>query len=654
MHVAGMLLGCLLSAAVPDGRGVRSADIVAEAMQLPAGSAVTGQRFTLLAGLSSTSDRGQQLKIVRAYWRLVEAAADYTFCRDHVKGLEHIRTGGRGEASLRLAATTATAQLRDAELAAVRAQYELAELARLPAGSSPPLPVDAPLVLRYDTKFDQLFAARTPPDGARLSDKTLPIQHQAIEDRAAAVQAAEDASAAVAESYRDGRGDAAAVVACSRELLRQQRAFIETVCAYNRNIADYALLVVPPTTTPQELVTILLGPNAKTGGPAGAGGDQAVRATSATEPILSSPMRSPGRNEPTLAPPRPKNESTAAPSRGGWKGTEPATTPLPDALKPVGKNEPPLRPPQPDPPSDVPSVIEGPMVPVNPLPMPSGPRTRKTNKPPIRPPEAIDGFGHSPAVAPLYPTLVAAMPPARAKQLAVMLYEDRSLPKDAGKPIGLGDCLLRDGDVDHRATVEAYWLVRQRAAEFQVAAEQAGLLAAIEPVVLERRNQPSGAADMLRLQTAQLAAKATMDDSRVALIEAQYALALRIGALADAAWSLASTLPHTGDYDLKLEVQPVSLRESWPVERLAAMVPGLKQSVQERAAAVVDADAARVDAIDRYALGGVAIGQAIEGVDEQAEQTFAFLEAVSKYNRATVLRPGTPASKLAAALVARP
>ena len=170
-------------------------------------------------------------------------------------------------------------------------------------------------------------------------------------------------------------------------------------------------------------------------------------------------------------------------------------------------------------------------------------------------------------------------------------------------------------------TVEAYWLVRQRAAECQVAAEQAGLLATIEPVVLERRNQPSGAADMLRLQTAQLAAKATMDDSRVAKIEAQYALAPRIGALADAAWPLASTLPHTGDYDLKLEVQPVSLRKSWPVERLAAMVPGLKQSVQERAAAVVDADDARVSAIDRYAHGGVAIDQAIEGVDEQTKQT---------------------------------
>ncbi len=303
MHVAGMLLGCLLLAPGADGHGIRSADIVAEAMQLPAGSAVTGQRLTLLAALSSTPDRGQQLKTVRAYWRLVQAAANYTFCRDYVKGLERIKMGGQGDASLRLAATAATAQLRDAELAAVGAQYELAELARLPAGASPPLPADAPLVLAYDTKFNQLFAGRTPPEGARLSDKTLPIQRQAIEDRAAAVQAADDALSAVSENYRNGRGDAAAVVACSRELLRQQRAFIQTVCAYNRNIANYVLLVVAPTATPQDLVTYLIGPAAaKTASPVGPVGDQSVRPTAATEPIPPNPMRQPTTGQPTPAP----------------------------------------------------------------------------------------------------------------------------------------------------------------------------------------------------------------------------------------------------------------------------------------------------------------------------------------------------------------
>lgn len=174
MHVAGLLLGCLLFASASDAHRARSSDIVGEAMQLPAGSTVTGQRLTLLAAISSTSDRGQQLKIVRAYWRLVQAAADYTFCRNYMKGLE-LKTGGRGSATLRLAATAAAAELRDTELGAVHAQYELAELARLPANSSPPLPANAPLVLPYDTAFNQLFAGKTPPDGCGCRTKRFPF-----------------------------------------------------------------------------------------------------------------------------------------------------------------------------------------------------------------------------------------------------------------------------------------------------------------------------------------------------------------------------------------------------------------------------------------------------------------------------------------------
>ena len=76
MQITGMLLGCLLLGA---GHPVQPQEIVAEAMLLPVGSAVTGQPLTLLAALGSTSDRNQQLQIVRTYWRLTQAIADYRF-----------------------------------------------------------------------------------------------------------------------------------------------------------------------------------------------------------------------------------------------------------------------------------------------------------------------------------------------------------------------------------------------------------------------------------------------------------------------------------------------------------------------------------------------------------------------------------------------
>jgi hypothetical protein len=119
-------------------------------------------------------------------------------------------------------------------------------------------------------------------------------------------------------------------------------------------------------------------------------------------------------------------------------------------------------------------------------------------------------------------------------------------------------------------------------------------------------------------------------------------------------------VPHSGGYDLKQDAQPRSVADSWPVRRLAAMMPGLGQSVQERAGAVVDADAARVAVAEKYAAGTTTIEEAIAAVNEQADQSQAFLEAIAAYNGAIaeyatiVLPPGTPVGKLAGALVAKP
>ena len=271
--------------------------------------------MTLLSALSATTARGQQLQIVRAYWRLAQAVAEYHFCWDHAKTLDRIKMAGRADASLRLAESTAAAQLREAELNATRKQFELSELLRSPPGSPLPLPSDRPLVVPYRTSYKELFASRTPPEPARLAEKILPIQRQAIDDRAAAVQAAEDAFVAVTDDLQTGRSSTAAVASCSRELLRQQRAFAEAVGSYNRNIADYALMVVASGTSAQDLVNILIGPPQSTGtsAPSGAAppsgtapptgtsppsgmappsnNGRAVRTTSGEEPIETTPAR---------------------------------------------------------------------------------------------------------------------------------------------------------------------------------------------------------------------------------------------------------------------------------------------------------------------------------------------------------------------------
>jgi hypothetical protein len=546
--------------------------------------------------------------------------------------------------------------LHQAELEATRAQYELARLLRLPAGASLPLPADRPHVGAYRTNFQALFAGRTPPEPAALMERILPIRRQAIDEQAAAVQAAEDVLAAATDPQQNGQGDVAYVTACSQELLRQQRAFIRTVCDYNVNIAEYGLAVTGPAVSPQGLVAILIGPVQRAAAP-----ESSVQPAGASESIAD-PTRQATRDGwkttgPTLAPPRDvvkKNEPTLAPPR--------------DALQPAGKNEPTLAPPRAEAGKEPAQLEAKPTVPGGRSGVaPVLPEPRTANKPvlaassaPVSSGDVRGGDAALPAASPLYPALLDAAPGVRAKQLTIALHWDRSLPQGIGKPLNLLDCLMRDSGTDRRATIDAYWRVRQRAAEYQVLAQQIELLEVLGPVALERRNEPSGAVEMLRLRRAQLAAQASLREAHVALIEAQYALALRLGATDDSAWPLASTVPHAGKYLLMLEAQPQAVAQSWPVRRLAATIPGLGESVQQHAEAVVEADAARAAAAERYGAGRAPIDQAIEGVATQTKQTLALLETLTDYNRAiaeyalTVLPPATAADRLVTALVVKP
>ncbi len=293
-------------------RPTRAAELVADAVRLPADAPLAGQPLGLLDVLSPTPDRRAEAEIVRAYWRVFEAVAGYRFALEYDKSVSSLRGRGSEEALLRAAREAAAAQLRQSELDAARAQYELAGLLRRPAAAPLPLCADRPYVGGYETRFKEQFAARTPPEPARLADKTLPLQRQVIDGRAEAVQAAEDAILAVSEDYQSGRSDAAAVAACSRELLRQQQAFIHAACDYNRNIADYVFLVVPLAYGPQDLVGCLIGP--AQAGPGG-GQRQPVQPAGASPPTAANPV--PPR-EPTLARrPRPTSRRPPRPATVG-------------------------------------------------------------------------------------------------------------------------------------------------------------------------------------------------------------------------------------------------------------------------------------------------------------------------------------------------
>ena len=212
---------------------------------------------------------------------------------------------------------------------------------------------------------------------------------------------------------------------------------------------------------------------------------------------------------------------------------------------------------------------------------------------------------------------------------------------------------------DRLSTIKAYWLLRQRQAQYRTLLDQKEMLAAIEQTVVGHRSDTTGEADMLRLQSARMATEAAISQAKVALIEAQYALALRIGTVAETAWPLASTAPHTGSYLLKQRLQPPGVIQSWPVQRLIATIPRLTDAIMGRASAVVEADSARTAAIDGYRSGRPGIDAVLAAIAGQTEETSALLTCVTEYNAAIAsLLDGAAArlsaDKLAASLVMKP
>lgn len=622
-------------------------EMVAEALVLPAASRLTGQPLTLLTALSSTFDRRQQLAVTQAYWRLAEAVAVYHFSLDHDRQLEGLEAGA-GEASmLRAARASSAALVREAELSAVAAQHHLAELALLPPDAPLPLPADRPHVGPYRTQFDELFSRRTAPARTRLIDRTLPIRHRAIDGRASAVQAAADALPAAVDARERGQAELASVLACMEDSLRQRRAFIASVCRYNDEIAEYALAIVSPATNGQALVGMLIHPVPHPVRPMISDNGGGVELVGQKGP-LPTPARRPDQKVPTPAPPRevPGKSGRQVPtpathwSQSGPAGkTQSRGAPPREEMGPAGKETPGVAPRREESESSKSAPPERPSEP-----RPAEPTRNTVNKPAIE----LRGDLQSPA---LYPGLVDATPETQAEQLTLTLHWDRTLPEGIGEAISLEDCLGSRSNGDRRALIDRYWLVRQRAAEYQALAQQAELLDSLIPVVPENEEHLTA----LRLRWARLTTEADLLEAHVALIEAQFELATRIGQVSDLPWPMPNTAPRSDRYVLKPAVQPRRLAESWSLRRLAEMIPSLAESVRQRATAVVEADTARAAATS-WGTGNQSIEPLLASIGRQTAETFAFLQALTDYNRAIaehalrVLPADTPDDKLVAAL----
>lgn len=628
-------------------------ELVRTALSLPADSPIKGRKVTLLELLSTTMDRRRQAEVTHAYWRLTQVIAEYHYSAEEQAALQQFQAPNDA-AMLQTARASADAALKGAEGDVAEAQTALAEAAMLPTNLPLPLPADPPHVGPYRTLFEQLSAGRAMPPRTRLIDRTLPIARSAIDLRATAIHAAEDALEATQEVYSKGQVDFSAVLSALGQLSAQRRAFIAAVCHYNDDIADYVLAVASPGTPGAALVGMLIRTSKTNTAPANSsaellpipdtspnGPNAAVQPASHVEPLSSLPYGVLPSGQPALLP-QPGTLPLPPP---------PGTTPVP-----IRANQPTLAPPLN--PETKGASQWSPVAPTSESEQPAAPAADQG--------AAVsqtvhrlfaDSAGTPSSTSALYPALLALAADARAKELSDELHRDPSTPETPSQPINLEDC-LRSAPVTQRGpAIHAYWRNRQKAAQYRALRQTADQLVQLAPVVLEHGQDPLRPLGMLWVRAEQLAVEAEITELHADLLTSQFELSQRLGRPTSTNWLLASTPPHAGPYDLNLKAQSPAVAQRWPIQRAAAAVPALTKSLQARATAVVLADQARAQAWAGYASGTHSLRSVLAGIHQQSDQTQAFLDTLTEYNDAiadyvlAVVPANAPANLLSQTLV---
>jgi hypothetical protein len=227
----------------------------------PADAQFYARPLPLLESLERSGDRARRLWIVQAYWKVSAAFAGVRAATEALERLELIAPGGdpHDRATLDVAAAAARADLAEAKAQLGIAQQELVDLSRLPLTEPPPWPVDRPLASPYETHFDAIFANRVATGRVRAIARTLPARHEAIESRAIAVRAAEQAMTMAEADHAKGKRPIEAVIAAHDALVDQQREFLQGTRGYNLDIAEYAMAVADLSVPDDRFVSMLIG-----------------------------------------------------------------------------------------------------------------------------------------------------------------------------------------------------------------------------------------------------------------------------------------------------------------------------------------------------------------------------------------------------------
>lgn len=242
---------------------MQGAQLAYQSPNFPPQYKLEGKELTLQDIFILTQDRDKRYAMLKAYWKVALAMAEYNWAVEEYFTIQRLEgIGGQASTSHRYieaAINSCVARVSETRIQTINAQFELLTLM---GGQfrTMPLCVDVPLVGTYNTQFEANFPNGRAPTRLRAISQTIDLRRDVVNSSCLAIDTTFNAWAktAIPLYQRDATEQNAQVVAIGYDqLTRRRRNFLASIREYNNDIAEYALTVLSPSFRPDQLAGYL-------------------------------------------------------------------------------------------------------------------------------------------------------------------------------------------------------------------------------------------------------------------------------------------------------------------------------------------------------------------------------------------------------------
>ncbi len=242
---------------------LQGAQLAYRSQKFPVQHKLEGRELTLQDLFIITNDRDKRFALLKAYWRVALAMAEYNWAVEEYYTIKPLE-GVAGQAStshryIEAAINSSVARVSETRIQTINAQFELLKLM---GGQyrAMPLCADIPLVGTYNTQFEKNYPTGRAPARLREISQTVDLRRDVVNSRCLSIHTTFNAwaNSAIPQYLRSQSESDAQVVAIGYEqVIRHRRYFLAAIREYNNDIAEYALSVLSPSFRPEQLASFL-------------------------------------------------------------------------------------------------------------------------------------------------------------------------------------------------------------------------------------------------------------------------------------------------------------------------------------------------------------------------------------------------------------